>query len=335
MLELLRTNDLVLISRVEAILAERGIGVFVADQHMSALEGSLGFLPRRMLIDEDDVAAARAALAEAGLAEELHDPPGPARQPQPVRQDAFLGGKIMLRQPVRGHRAGTDAALLAAAAPADFAGLALDAGAGVGAAGISLAATRARARVGLIEIDAASAALARENLELNGLAARGELFEVDLLSPASRRAGGLRDGGADLVLSNPPFLDPARSRASPDADRRRAHVTAQVGAEGVASWIAACLALTRPGGVCILIHRPDRLDALLGALTGRAGEIVVLPVHPHAGEAAVRILVRARRGSRGPLSIAPGFILHDEHGFTPQAQSACRGERCLFWGGAP
>ena len=73
MIELLRTNDLVLISRIEAILFEAGIVIFVADQHMSAMEGSLGFLPRRVLVAEGDAARARSALAEAGLAEELRD----------------------------------------------------------------------------------------------------------------------------------------------------------------------------------------------------------------------------------------------------------------------
>ncbi|WOJ91417.1 DUF2007 domain-containing protein [Methylocapsa polymorpha] len=73
MIELLRTNDLVLISRIEAILFETGIAIFVADQHMSAVEGSLGFLPRRVLVDADDAISARAALTEAGLAEELGD----------------------------------------------------------------------------------------------------------------------------------------------------------------------------------------------------------------------------------------------------------------------
>lgn len=71
MIELLRTNDVVLISRVEALLDELGLNVFVADGYMSALEGSLGFLPRRILVDERDAPAARAALAEAGLGEEL------------------------------------------------------------------------------------------------------------------------------------------------------------------------------------------------------------------------------------------------------------------------
>ncbi len=71
MIELLRTNDLVLISRIEALLAEHEIDVFVADQYMSAMEGSLGFLPRRILIDEDDLSRARLAMHAVGLLDEL------------------------------------------------------------------------------------------------------------------------------------------------------------------------------------------------------------------------------------------------------------------------
>ncbi len=73
MIELLRTNDLVLISKVEAILADSGIAVFLADRHMSALEGSLSFLPRRVLVAEDEAARARMVLLEAGLGPELRD----------------------------------------------------------------------------------------------------------------------------------------------------------------------------------------------------------------------------------------------------------------------
>ena len=73
MIELLRTNDLVLISRVEAILADSGIAVVVADRHMSALEGSLSFLPRRVLVPAEAAAAARKLLTDAGLGPELRD----------------------------------------------------------------------------------------------------------------------------------------------------------------------------------------------------------------------------------------------------------------------
>jgi Putative prokaryotic signal transducing protein len=71
MIELLRTNDLVLISAVEALLSEKDIHVFVADQFASAIEGSLGFLPRRVLVQERDATQARRLLREAGLSQEL------------------------------------------------------------------------------------------------------------------------------------------------------------------------------------------------------------------------------------------------------------------------
>jgi hypothetical protein len=73
MIELVRTNDLVLISFIESLLAEAGLRFFVADQHMSAIEGSLGFLPRRILIDGDQLEQARRLLSEAGLSRELSD----------------------------------------------------------------------------------------------------------------------------------------------------------------------------------------------------------------------------------------------------------------------
>ncbi|QAY96297.1 DUF2007 domain-containing protein [Methylovirgula ligni] len=73
MIELIRTNDLVLISAVEAMLAAEGIEVFVADQFASAVDGSLGFLPRRVLVQEDEADRARRLLREAGLAQELSD----------------------------------------------------------------------------------------------------------------------------------------------------------------------------------------------------------------------------------------------------------------------
>src|SRR2546430_479758 len=69
----------------------------------------------------------------------------------PLVTDAFLGGRLLLRQPAEGHRYGTDAVLLAAAAPSDFSGLAIDAGAGVGAAGLALAIARPGLRIGFLE----------------------------------------------------------------------------------------------------------------------------------------------------------------------------------------
>jgi hypothetical protein len=69
--ELVRTNDAVLVSVIGALLDGAKIKHMVLDQNMSVLEGSLGILPRRFLVDEDDIAAARRLLTDAGLAKEL------------------------------------------------------------------------------------------------------------------------------------------------------------------------------------------------------------------------------------------------------------------------
>jgi hypothetical protein len=69
--ELVRTNDAVLVSAVGALLDGAKIPHMVLDQNMSVLEGSLGILPRRVLVAEENLAAARRLLTDAGLAHEL------------------------------------------------------------------------------------------------------------------------------------------------------------------------------------------------------------------------------------------------------------------------
>jgi hypothetical protein len=71
MRELVRTNDAVLMSAIGALLDGAGIAHFVLDQNMSVLEGSLGILPRRILVSTEDASAARQLLVDAGLGHEL------------------------------------------------------------------------------------------------------------------------------------------------------------------------------------------------------------------------------------------------------------------------
>ena len=76
MRELVRTNDPVLVTAIEALLKGAGIPHMVADRNMSVLEGSLGILPRRVLVGEDHAAAARQLLIDAGLGAELRPDAG-------------------------------------------------------------------------------------------------------------------------------------------------------------------------------------------------------------------------------------------------------------------
>jgi hypothetical protein len=71
MQELVRTNDAVIISFIEALMRDAGIAFIVADQNMSVLDGSLGILPRRILVNEEELERARAILADAGIANEI------------------------------------------------------------------------------------------------------------------------------------------------------------------------------------------------------------------------------------------------------------------------
>jgi hypothetical protein len=71
MIELVRTNDVVIISFVESLMRDAGIVCFVADQNMSVMDGSLGILPRRIMIDADRVDEARRILTDAGIGGEM------------------------------------------------------------------------------------------------------------------------------------------------------------------------------------------------------------------------------------------------------------------------
>ena len=239
------------------------------------------------------------------------------------REDGFLNNRLRLRSAPGGHRAGTDAVLLAASTPPQETGPILDAGAGEGAVGLMAGLFAPKAALGLIEIDTAACALARRNIAENGVADRARVFEADLLDPAARRAAGLCDEQAALVLTNPPFHVAGRTRVSPDPDKARAHVASAP----LAEWVRACLALLAPVGEFVMIHRADALAACLASVEGRLGGVAIVPVSPRAGAAAVRILLRGRKGSRAPLSLLAPLVLHEADGsFTPLAQALHRGE---------
>lgn len=76
MREIVRTNDVVLITAIEALLKGANIHHVVLDRNMSVLEGSIGLLPRRILVDDDEVGRARRLLTEAGLGHELRPDDG-------------------------------------------------------------------------------------------------------------------------------------------------------------------------------------------------------------------------------------------------------------------
>ena len=236
---------------------------------------------------------------------------------RPVSHDALLGGRVSLRQPAAGYRVAIDPVLLAAATPARAGQRVLDAGAGVGAAGLCLAARLAEVRITGLELDPGLAELATFNAVQNGFADRLEVIAGDVARPPAEVVAG----GFDHVMTNPPFLA-AGGAPSPDRTKRRATVESHV---PLALWIDHCLKMTRPRGTLTLIHRADRLDEILAALAGRAGQAVIFPLWPRAGQAAKRVIIQARKAVAGPCRVLPGLALHQEDGaYSAAAQTVLR-----------
>lgn len=234
-----------------------------------------------------------------------------------VTSDALLGGRVTIIQPRRGYRVAVDPVLLAAAVAADQGDTVLDAGAGTGAVALCLAARVGGCKVVGLERDPQVADLARRAVELNAMADRVEIIAGDLAEPPA----ALRGRSFDHVVTNPPYVEAARAGARGGA-RDAAHV------EGLtlAAWLAACLRRLHPRGMLTLIHRADRLTEILATLDGPCGALSVMPIwtKPEAAPAS-RVIIAARKGTRGGTRLLRGLTLHQEGGgYTSEAEAVLR-----------
>ena len=252
--------------------------------------------------------------------------------PEETTRDTLFGGRLILTQFRRGHRAGTDAVLLAAAAAVAPDEHIVDIGAGTGVVGLALVLRHPSATGVLVECDCATADLAAANITLNGVSDRVAVSRTDLFDEEACRAAGLI-GSASLVVTNPPFFRAVRVRASPDLRRAAAHVLPDVrGIAGVSAWVQRAARLLRPKGRLLMIVPPDAMGDVLSALPRQLGGVIIKGVHPRDGEPAIRVLVGARSGSKAALTLLPPLTLHQASGaFTAEAATLHEGASLPFW----
>lgn len=242
-----------------------------------------------------------------------------------VSEDGLLNGRLKLRQPARGYRAGLDAALLAAACNAAAGERVLEAGCGPGAALLAAAWRAPEARFVGVERDPEALELARQNIALNGLEGRVEAVGGDVQAPF--KTLGLPV--FDKVMANPPFFD--------DPGALKAPAPAKTGAwmadGGLAAWTEFLTKAVREGGQILIIHRADRLADILSLLAPKAGSFRIRPVHPFADESAKRVLVQATKTGKAPLVLLPPLVLHDREGgrHTAEVEAILRDEAGLGW----
>lgn len=232
--------------------------------------------------------------------------------------DRFLDGRVIVRQPETGFRAGLDAVMLAAAVPDGANGVEL--GAGAGTASLCLAARLTSISITGVEIDRDLVRLANDNAAANGMQDRVRFAAANAFAlPLEFKRE------YDCVLINPPFH--GEGLASPEPGRARALMDDGT----LGDWLQAGLKRTVSGGTLTVILRADRLNEALSALplTG----ISVLPLWPKPRESAKRVLVQLRKGSGAPFRLLPGLILHDNSGaYTPDADAILRGKATLALG---
>jgi len=236
-----------------------------------------------------------------------------------LTDDAFLCGRLRLWQPAKGYRAATDPVLLAAACAATPGQSVLDLGCGAGAASLCLAARVPGLVLSGLELQPDYADLARRNAARNGIAL--EVVDGDLTDmPATLRRG------FDHVIANPPYY-PRGGTPSPLTGRDLA-LRAEV---PLPEWVLAATRRLHPAGWLTLICGADGLPEVLGALAPRMGSVSVLPLAPRAGRAALRIVLRARKGGRAAFRLLAPLVLHqgaahdgDRESYTAEANAVLR-----------
>jgi tRNA1(Val) A37 N6-methylase TrmN6 len=247
-------------------------------------------------------------------------------EPAEITEDRLMGGRVVLRQPRKGYRAGLDAALLAAAVELKPGERMLDAGCGPGAALLQAAMRAMEARLTGLERDPAAGALGRDNIGLNDLDGRVEILPGDV----SEGFPALGLPPFDAAMANPPFFDDPGAIRGPHPARTGAWIAD----DGLDAWLRFLLQSVRDGGRITVIHRADRLGDLLAGLDAQAGSFRIRPVQPFADTPAKRVLVRAVKRGRAPLVLLPALVLHDRSAgakHTPEVDAILRGEAALTW----
>lgn len=244
-----------------------------------------------------------------------------------LTRDAFLGGRVHALQPSRGYRAGIDPVLLAAACPARTGQTVLELGCGVGVASLCLAARIPGLSIMGVERQADYADLARRNACEAGVAfaaITGDIAELP---------GELRQRSFDHVIANPPYFRAGEGTAAEDVGRE----TALREETPLALWTSVAAARLKQGGWLTMIQAAERLPDILSTL-GRFGSISVLPVQAREGRAAGRVMLRARKGGRGPFRLLAPLVMHagDRHirdgdDYTPEISAVLRDGKPIDW----
>lgn len=236
--------------------------------------------------------------------------------------DYLLNKRVRILQPIKGYRASTDAVFLAAMAhqPKQDDTI-LDVGSGTGAVSLCLAHHFPHNKIVGIELQQKLVLLSQQS------AVNNEFSNLNYINGDIRqKSTGLTPCSFSHVFTNPPYYNDDFS--SPNPSKALAHAHSNFDLQ---RWILFCLKMTKPFGYLYLIHRPDALSEILKTLHHRAGAIQILPLYSKCGQPAKRLLIRAQKDSKTPLTVLSPFYTHQNDGkHTTEAEQILRDAKLFF-----
>jgi tRNA1(Val) A37 N6-methylase TrmN6 len=246
-----------------------------------------------------------------------------AATPSSLTDDAFLGGKLQILQPEKGYRAGIDAVFLAASIPAVDGETVFEAGIGAGVAAMCLLARNPLLHVTGIELNSRYAVLCEQNAKRNNLSDHLRIITGDVKDAMRRDLAHMPEHGSFAhAFANPPYFEDGKVTQSPSLLKAAAH---SFGPDDLDLWIKLLHAMVTLRGTVTLIHRAETLGKILASMESRFGDIRVAPLYAREGTAASRVIVQGVKGSKAPMQLLPGLILHEQdNGFTPDAEAVLR-----------
>ena len=262
-------------------------------------------------------------MQETSPADQSPHGPASAAIPPSLTEDGFLNGRLRILQPEKGYRAGIDAVFLAAGIPCAEGDRIIEAGMGTGVAALCLSWRVPALQITGIEVAARYAMLAEENARRNECGAGIKVIHADIKDALRRDAAHMPAAGSfNHAFANPPYFEDGKSTPSPVALKAGAH---NFSPDDLDVWVKAIHGLLEPRGTATLIYRAEALTRILATFEGRFGDVTVAPLFPRDGLAATRIIVQGVKGSRAPIQLLPGLVLHGDDGkFTPAAEAILR-----------
>jgi tRNA1(Val) A37 N6-methylase TrmN6 len=250
-------------------------------------------------------------------------PAATAAVPASLTEDGFLGGRLRILQPEKGYRAGIDAVFLAASIQASPGETLFEAGVGTGVAALCVAWRVPSVHITGIEIATRYAVLAEENAKRNSLSDCLRVIHGDVKDALRRDLAQMPSHGSfSHAFANPPYYEEGRITPSPSLLKSQAHAFS---AEDLEMWVKVLATMVTLRGTVTFIHRAESLGKLLASMEGRFGDIRVAPLYAREGTAASRVIVQGIKGSKAPMQLLPGLVLHDKtNSFTPEAEAILR-----------